>query len=410
MKKRILVTAYDLEIGGIERSLINMLEHFDYERFEVDLLLFSHTGDLVRLIPTRVNLLPENKRFSVFRKPLGQCLRDGQWFAVFTRLFCKYAAVWQARSRNLKEDAGYIQMQLIAKYVSMFLPKQQCRYDIAISYAWPHDYVADKVDADVKVGWIHTDYGELEIDNERDLKIWERFVHIASISEACTSSFVARYPTLAEKIVLVENINSPGFVKELADEAALPEEMRKDERQATFDIVSVGRLSFVKGFDLAIEALRLLHEKGYDDIRWFVVGYGGYEADLKRMIAAHRLQDSFRLVGKKSNPYPYIKACDLYVQPSRYEGKAVTVTEAQILHKPILITGYPTAHSQVEDGVDGRICELSAEGIAQGIEALYLDEEERRRLVRNVAQRDYGNSHELKKLYRVMARGEGAWG
>ena len=75
-----------------------------------------------------------------------------------------------------------------------------------------------------------------------------------------------------------------------------------------------------------------------------------YEEELKELIAQNNLEDSFILLGKKTNPYPYMKACDLYVQPSRYEGKAVTVTEAKILGKPILITNYPTARSQIEDG------------------------------------------------------------
>ena len=97
-----------------------------------------------------------------------------------------------------------------------------------------------------------------------------------------------------------------------------------------------------------------------------------------------------------------MKAADLYVQPSRYEGKAVTVSEAQILGKPVMITNYTTSKSQVKDGVDGYICELSVEGIADGIEKLYKDKALRDILTNNSKNTDYGNSHELEKLYEII--------
>ncbi|WP_212937007.1 glycosyltransferase, partial [Bacillus hominis] len=108
------------------------------------------------------------------------------------------------------------------------------------------------------------------------------------------------------------------------------------------------------------------------------------------------------LLGKQINPYPYIKEADLYVQPSRYEGKAVTVGEAQILSKPVMVTNYSTAESQVVNGFDGYITELSIEGIANGIERLYKDPQERKRLITNCTQTDYSNSCELKKLYEII--------
>lgn len=401
MKKHVLITIYDLQIGGIERSLINMLEHFDYDHYHVDLLLFSHTGDLMNLIPSRVHLLPLDKRLTVFRKPIRDCVVAGQYIAALLRLICKYVAFFKARSRKLREGPGYIQMQLILRYLSFFIPKMKKEYDIAISYAWPHDIIARKVRARAKIAWIHTDYSELEIDNELDEKVWKSFDYIASISEACTSSFVSKYPSLKEKIVEIENINSPYYIKECAKETEILSDIPRGVDQ-TFTIVSVGRLSYVKGFDMAIEAVRRLHDKGYTMIRWIVVGYGGYEQRLRELIKFHRIENSFFLLGKKSNPYPYIQSCDLYVQPSRYEGKAVTVTEAKILKKPVLITDYPTATSQVTNGIDGMICPLNVDGLVEGIEFLYRNHNYRNRLIQNVKETDYSNHDELRKLYRLM--------
>lgn len=397
-KNKILITVYDMEIGGIERSLINMLESFDYDKYDVDLFICNHSGDFMSLIPDKVNLLPQIPAYTVFRKSMRQCLQEGQVSAVLIRILAKVISRVKAKSRQLKEGSGYIQMQLVPKYMSYVLPNWEKKYDLAISYAWPHDLVASKVSARKKIAWIHTDYSELEIDNEIDLAVWKKYDVIASISDAVTDAFIQTYPTLANKIQLIENITSPAFIRKMADS-----DIQINERyQDAFTIVSVGRLSYVKGFDMAVRALRLLHNKGFTQIKWLVVGYGGYEDELKQLITDNKLEDSFILLGKKINPYPYIKACDLYVQPSRYEGKAVTVTEAKILGKPILITNYPTASSQIEDGIEGLICGLSVEGIADGIERFYKNSELREELAVTCDNTDYSNSYELTKLYRII--------
>lgn len=398
MKKTILISIYDMEIGGVERSLINMLESFDYNKYDIDLLIFNHTGDFLDLIPNNVNILPQIEKYTVFRKPIVQCLREGHYSASIVRILSKYVAGIKSKRMRLKEGSGYIQMQLVSKYASYFLPKQEKRYDVAISYAWPHDIVANRIAANKKIAWIHTDYSTLEIDNEIDFTMWNKFDYIASISDECTNTFLTKYPSLNDKIILIENITSPEFIQKMADDSVNFD----NKKDTSFNIVSVGRLSYAKGFDVAIQALRILHDKGYDNIKWYVVGYGPDEAVLRELIMKHSLEDSFILLGKQSNPYPYIKACDLYVQPSRYEGKAVTVTEAKILGKPILITNYPTASSQLDDRCEGIICDSSIEGLAKGIESLYKDSDLRSTLTNNLQSRNYSNNYELNKLYKII--------
>ena len=186
----------------------------------------------------------------------------------------------------------------------------------------------------------------------------------------------------------------------MADEK-IDNPMNNDNR---FKVVTVARLSHAKGIDNAVKALKILKDKGYTDIAWYVVGYGGDEAMIKDLIKELKLEDSFILLGKQTNPYPYMKAADLYVQPSRYEGKAVTVGEAQILTKPVMITNYTTATSQVRDGFDGYITELSVEGIADGIEKLYKDCPLIKHLVSNCVNTNYSNNAELQKLYDLFQK------
>ncbi|MFC0216457.1 glycosyltransferase [Paenibacillus chartarius] len=396
--KRILIASYDMEVGGVERSLISMLENFDYGAYAVDLMLYRHQGDFMSMIPSEVKLLGENAAYATFRMSVGEVVRERKYGIAISRIVSKLAATYMGKRKGLAEP-GYYQMQLMWRYALPVLPKHETEYEIAISYLWPHDFVAEKVRAKKKIAWIHTDYSTVETDVALDLKVWDKFDHIVAVSEACRTSFLAKYGPLERKVTVMENITSPEFVRSMARQP-VEDAISRDPR---FKLVTVARLSNAKGIDQAVHAMKLLYDRGFaGKLAWYVVGYGGDEAGIRELIAQYGLEDSFILLGKKTNPYPYIGACDLYVQPSRYEGKAVTVTEAKILGRPILITNYTTAASQVEDGVDGVICELSVEGIAAGIERLYEDERLRNELTACLNRRDHGNSEELTKLYRLM--------
>ena len=389
--KEILIASYDLEVGGVERSLISMLDNFDYENNNVDLMLYSHSGDFMNLISKSPNLLKEDKKYKTFRMSVAETIKSGQVLIGLSRIF----------ARIKSKGNGISQMQYMWESALPFLPKNKKRYDVAISFLWPHYYVAEKVDANLKIGWIHTDYSTIDTDVELDLKIWKKFDYIAAVSEDCKKSFLKKYPTLESKLIVIENITSPDFVKKLSDEEI--DDFPRNE--SDFNVLSVGRYCEAKGFDNAIKSLRILHDRGYTNIKWYIVGYGSDEELYKNLIEENNLNDSFILLGKKTNPYPYMKNCDLYAQPSRYEGKAVTISEAQILGKPVMLTNYATARSQVQEGVDGYITELSIEGIANGVEELYKNKRLRTLISNNCNNTDFTNVKELDKLYSAIDGG-----
>lgn len=393
--KKVLIASYDLEVGGVERSLISMLNNFDYEEYQVDLLLYSHTGDFMNLIPKKVNLLKENSNYKFCRQSIKDLIMQRKIDLSIGRILAYLLA--KVKGKNVTE-VGYYQMQLIWKYCVPFLPNLETEYDIAISYLWPHDFVAKKVKANKKIAWIHTDYSKIWTDEKIDLDIWNEFNYIVSISGDVTRAFLNKYPSLTEKIILIENITSPNFVKKLAEDKKQKVIFEKEK----FNIVSVGRLCYAKGYDNAIKALRELHDEGLIDIKWHIIGYGADEEMLRSLIKEYGLDDSFILHGKKINPYPYMKAADLYVQPSRYEGKAVTVTEAKILGKAVLITNYDTAYSQLEHGVDGYITDNSIAGIVDGIKRFYFNKDLKDKLELTTQKMNYGNQQELEKLYALM--------
>ena len=395
--RKVLISSFDMEVGGVERSLISMLNNFDYSNNDVDLMLYSHTGDFMPMLNDKVNLLNEIKQYSTFRKSIGETIKQGNLILGLARILSKFLAKINGRTKNLSEY-GIYQMQLMWKYSLPFLPKLEKKYDVAISYLWPHYFVAEKVQAKRKIAWIHTDYSTIETDVNMDLKMWDKFDYIMAVSEECKNAFLKKYPSLKDKVKVMENITSPDFIREMASEN-IEENIKNDN---SFKLVSVARLSHAKGIDNAVKALKILHDRGLTNIKWYVVGYGGDEQMIRNLIKENNLEESFILLGKKVNPYPYMKICDIYVQPSRYEGKAVTVGEAQILGKPVIVTNYTTAKSQVRERVDGYICELSVKGIADGVERLYRNKKLRENLAINCKNTNYSNSSELKALYELF--------
>lgn len=391
--KKLLIASFDMEVGGVERSLVSLLNNFDYKSHQVDLMLYSHTGDFMSLIPKYPNLLDEMKTYKTFRMSIAQIIKSGNILLGLARLRAKYYSV-----KTTSGEAGYRQMQYMWKYSLPFLPKLEKKYDIAISYLWPHYFVAEKVQATKKIAWIHTDFSVVDTDRKLDIQVWQKFDHIIAVSKECRNAFIEKYPTLAKNVLVMENITSPDLVRSLAAEK-VNNPMLQDSR---FKLISVARFSHAKGIDNAVKALKIVKDRGYKDIVWYVVGYGGDEGLIRKLIEENGLKDSFILLGKKLNPYPYMNAADVYVQPSRYEGKAVTVGEAQILAKPVLITNYPTAKSQIKNEIDGLICELSVEGITDGILKLYLDKALRVSLTNNCLDSNYYNNHELNRLYKLL--------
>jgi len=390
--KNVLITSFDMEVGGVERSLLGMLNNFDHQQFDLELFLYSQSGDFLDLLPPQVKLLDEVKEYKTVRLPIKQIFKLQMWALGFARLMAKVSTLF-----NKNKESGYLQTQLIWKYCLPFLPSRKKQYDIAISYLWPHHYVAKKVQANVKIAWIHTDYSAIETDIESDLLIWRDYDHIVSISDDCSTAFLKKYPSLQNKLIVIENITAPDFIKEMSivkfDNVFI---------QKNFNLLTVGRLCHPKAIDNAIKALHLIHQKGFKDIKWYVIGDGPDKIFLEELIKKQELTDSFILLGKINNPYPYIKQCDLYLQPSRYEGKSVAVTEAKILAKPILVTNYPTAMSQINHSLDGMICENSIEDIAEAIINLYKNAKQRELLSDYCSTQNYNNAEELTKLYKIM--------
>lgn len=399
---KLFIAIHYLELGGAEISLIGLLQALDYSKYDVDLFVYSHRGELMEFIPKEVNLLPEVKEYAQIERPLKDVVRDGYWKIAFARLKAKWQFHRYVRRKHPEEGSAVLQYVFSA--VSPCLPSLEYlgEYDLAISFLTPHNIVLDKVKAKKKAAWIHTDYSRIDVNTGMELPVWSAFNHIVSISPEVTKAFVGRFPSLEPKIVEIESILCPEFVREragLVSEEEVSREMKREDGVTA--LLSVGRFCEAKNYDNVPDICRRIIEAGCP-VKWYLIGFGGDEPLIRKKVAEAGMEDNVIILGKKTNPYPYIKACDIYVQPSRYEGKSVTVREAQILCKPVVITDYPTARSQVKDGIDGVIVPLDNEGCAAGIVSLIKDVERQRSLIEFEKDNDFGNDTESRKIYSLI--------
>ena len=394
-KKKILIVSHAMEIGGAERALLGLLENIDTNTYDVDLFLLRHEGELMKFIPDNINLLPEIPQYTVLARPMIQTLKEGHILLTAARLYGRKKAEQYVKKEKLKEND--IAIEYSHKYTKKFMPliQKNVEYDLAISFLTPHYFVTEKVKAKRKIAWIHTDYSMVKVDQKSQLQMWSSYDYIASISENVTESFLSVFPELEERVVLIENILPKTLIEKQANEP-MDGDMKPGKSVC---LLSIGRFSYPKNFDNVPDICKKIRCRGVD-VKWYLIGYGGEEALIRKKIEEAGMQEYVIILGKKENPYPYIKACDIYVQPSRYEGKCVAVREAQMLGKPVIITDYETSKSQLEDGVDGLIVSMGNEECAKAMVSILCNQKLCNILSENERKNDYTNSKEIEKIYK----------
>jgi glycosyltransferase involved in cell wall biosynthesis len=348
------------------------------------------------LIPTKINLLPEIAAYSAIERPIRIIIQEGHWRIALGRLWGRIRYKRYLHKIGKSRDGSATQYAFDGIIPSLPSLKYLGHYDIAISFLDPPHIVQDKVDASIKMEWIHTDWSTVDVDEKKVAPRWGRNDFIVSISEAVTERFLKKFPQFESKILEIHNIISPSFVRN----QAIYEDILKELIIEGITLCSVGRIAYLKNFDNIPFIAQILKNKGLV-FHWYVIGPGNHDA-IDKSIVDCGVTDCVHFIGPKSNPYPWMNACDIYVQPSRYEGHSVTVREAQILGKPVIITNYPTAKSQIQDGVDGIICGMTNKSIADTIISLANDKRKQQSLAEYVSTHDYGNESEVEKIYKIL--------
>jgi glycosyltransferase involved in cell wall biosynthesis len=392
IKKKLLFVIPSLELGGAEKSLVNLLNEIDYNRYDVDLFLFYKQGGFLSTVPKEVTFLENTKDFKIFSKTL--------LVSFFTFIFngqiikALYRLIFAINSRLIKDNTSE---QINWKYVRFFLPNFKKKYDTAIGYLEKSSYyfVADNVLSHNKIGWIHTDLEALNLDFEFEKKYFKKLNHIVIVSDGLKERLSKKIPEINNKIKVIENINSASFIKNSANLECKIQFSKED-----FNLIFVGRLVKEKGLFLAIDAIGILSKK-INNIKLYLVGKGNLEVELKEYVKKNHLQNHVVFLGIQTNPYPLLKQADVFLMTSFYEGKSIALEEAKILNKAIVITNFSSATDQIIDNVTGLIVEMNAEAIANKIDLLY-SKEAAESLSKNLANEKQGNEEEIKKLYQLI--------
>lgn len=352
-----------LTCGGAEKSIVSLLPLLDYDKYNVTLLLVADGGIFECYVQDNVKVVYLEMPNSLRMKLSHLC------FSLNRR--------WDMMLGNKRHSA-----ESYWKCVKNSLPNYKGTYDVAIAYqqGFPTYYVAEKVTARKKLAWVNVDMWKANYRPSFNSKFYDKYDNVIGVSEAESKDLVSqKYVLDASKVVTVYDILNSDLIRSMANASGF-----KDDYNGT-RLVTVGRMVPPKGYDLAVLAANELKSRGYN-FRWSFVGDGEDRSMVERLIAEHHLEGYVELLGEQANPYPYMKACDIYVQTSKFEGFGLTVTEARILGKAEVCTNFPSAYNQIVDGENGIICEMNPKSIADKIELLLTNKELKNHLEATVAK------------------------
>ncbi len=399
-RRKILFVINTLGCAGAETALLELLSALEKQDYELSLYVMLGQGEMVHKLPKGVRLLNADYkdcpvlsgdgRRQLAKTVLRSFFRNGKLFFRTRTLLSDW--------RDMKKRGRVLTDKLLWRVVSDGAQRFDETYDLAVAYLEGAStyYVADYVKAEKKAAFVHIDYAGAGYTPKLDRGCYDAYDRIFAVSDEVREKFLEVYPAYAPKMGVFHNIVNQERIRRLAEEG----EGFTDGYQG-MRLLTVGRLTRQKAYDVAIDAMKLLRDKGCP-ARWYVLGEGPERAELEKRIARLGLKDDFILMGAVENPYPYYKQCDIYVHATRYEGKSIAIQEAQTLGCAILASDCNGNREQIKDQVDGRFCGLTAEAVAEAVRALAADSRLRERLGQAAAQKEPGGQKEIGQLLALL--------
>lgn len=387
--KKLLFVINTLGYGGAERALLSLLDALDPKEYQISLFVLTGQGELVHELPAYVEIvnadyadcsvLTEEGRHRLLRSVLRAGMCKG--------LFVKRAG-YLLRNLYAMGKKGRIQVdKLCWRILAEGAPALNETYDLAVAYleGGATYYVANRVTAKKKAAFVHIAYAQAGYDRGLDLDCYRRIDHIFAVSDEVREHFLEVYPEYCQKVSVFHNMVDRNRICRLAEEGT-----GFTDDFSGIRILTVGRLTPQKRYDVAIEAMARLKKDSPIPVRWYVLGEGALREQLERQIRKLGIEKEFHLLGVKENPYPCFRECDLYVHATGFEGKSIAIQEAQVLGKPILAADCSGNREQIQQDVDGRLCRLDSESVSQEILWMMAHPEQ---------CREYGKRAQQKTLY-----------
>ncbi|MCM3180820.1 glycosyltransferase [Cytobacillus horneckiae] len=395
MKTKMLFVIDSLECAGAEKSLVTLLSLLNYSKYSVDLMLFGHGGELEKLVPNEVNIL-EPLKYTEFS---NMNLSEAIYYSIANvNINLLIARMKYSMSIRKKKYSNAQKARVFWKSISNVIENNPKTYDIAISYAQgvPTFYVAEKIKAKKKYAWVNVSYRLEENDKVFQRKYYNLYDKIVAVSDSTKEVLSETFPEYSERIEVIYDINNPKLISGMAGIGKSYEDDYDGLR-----ILTIGRLAQQKGYDMALEACKMLKEKGHK-FRWYVLGKGPLEKVIKEKIKEYNLIENFILLGVKANPYPYIKNADIYVQTSRFEGFGLAIAEARMLNIPIVTTKFDAVFNQMIDGENGLVVDMNGKAVYEGIVRLIRNQAIYNHILAYLSSEKKGNIEELDKFYQLI--------
>lgn len=341
--KKILFLMPDLEGGGAERALINLLREFDYTKYKVTLCLMYHRGVYLDAIPAQVHTiyLFKNERSFFFRKA---------W-----KRYIKYNKLWS-----------------LSFLIKCRLKKH---YDVIISYlegsaAFWHNIIIDR--GKRNISWIHVDmlkyhssHNAYRNHEEDEKRCYQKMDQLVFVSQIAMENFSKLYDIDVPKCCLYNVISKSDIYKKASVGGIIT--------KSVFTITAIGSLLEVKGFDRLIRVAEMLKKDGISFCIQ-IIGHGEKEAELKRLVHELNVENEVHFLGFQANPYPYLKESDIFISTSISEGFSLVICEALVLGIPIVATNTAGALELLEGGEYGVITEQNDLSIYVALKKYITDE------------------------------------
>ncbi len=391
MRKSILFVINSLGCGGAEKSLLSLLSLLDYDKYDVTLQMIRRGGMFEELLPPEVHVRKELDYTAFCSQSIAKQMLSFDFRRIAARVRTSLFLRQNRRAGQPLHDA-----QAYWKYSGTAFDPLPELYDVAVAWGQgtPTHFVAKKVRAKKKFAWVNADYENVGHDKDFDRRYYAAFTEIICVSNKLCLTLQKVFPEYAAKMTTIYDINNPATIFAMANQ---PCSLRNE---GNLTLVTVGRLVPQKGYDIAAKAAWLLKKRGVR-FHWYVVG-GGDSAPIEKDIVQYGIRDCFTLLGAKANPYPYMKAADIYVQTSKFEGYCLTLAEARMLNVPCVTTNFDVVYAQMIDGDNGLVVEMSAEAVVDGIIRLATDQELYQHIKGYQVQEKKGNVEEIEKFYDLL--------
>lgn len=386
-KKKIAILLPWLKMGGTNKIALNFIKELS-EYCDVTLILSEKSGELLEELPAGIHLIIDE--MTDFKKLFFEDIKRLRITSIVKDI------IYYAKIRMGKDSIDNY------RYI-VDRSGQICdtEFDCAISY---HGQSPERllnllyrIKSKKKVAWIHGEMSFSEDKCRRLRKYYQQIDHFFFVSNPTKASFAKVIPFDETKATVYYNPIDKQDIWEKAQARCMPA-----FESEYVNLLTVGRVSSEKGQDMIPAITRNLINLGHK-IRWYIVGDGDMRPEIEKRIKEEQVEDAVYLLGVKTNPYCYMRSCDVYVQPSYTEGYSTTICEAGMLGKAIVGTK-PSGgiRDQIMDGVDGFIVDATVDGLTDGIMKLLNDKDLLHRFEKQIQEKNFEGKGEINKFLEYL--------